>query len=81
MWVFSSLENPFIEEGGKSAYLMRSMFVSNLEMNEKQSIALVKVFFCTSAKVTECINPGREQTLKGSSSAVPPQQLSWDSEG
>lgn len=72
MWVFSSLENPFIEEGGKSAYLMKSMFVSNLEINEKQSIALVKVFFCTSAKVTECIHPEREQTLKGSSSAVAP---------
>lgn len=56
--------------------MRESMFVPNLERNEKQSIAMVKGFFCTSAKVIECINPGRVQNLKESSSAVPPQQLS-----
>jgi len=57
----------------KSVYLIRqNMLVSNLERNEKQSIAVVKGFFCIAAKVIDCINPGRVQTLKESSSAVSP---------
>lgn len=86
MWFFSALKNPFIEEGGKKWNFKicvsdeRKIFVPNLERNEKQSIAMVKGSFCTSAKVVECINPGRVQTLKESSLAVSPQQLSQDSE-
>lgn len=79
MWFFSALENLSTEGGGKngiskSVCLMKeSMFVPSLERNEKQSIAMVKGFFCTAAKVIECINSGRVQTLKESNSAVSSQ--------
>lgn len=60
-------------------YLMRErVFVPNLERAAKQSIAVVKCFFCTSAKVTESLNPGRERAalLLPHSSALWAQRFS-----